>query len=312
VSAPDAAAVEAAVRAEDASAVRELLADATEADRRALAKALKPLLAGPEWELPEPIVFTSIEDGLAFMRSQMTATMRGEEPEPPAGERERRKWRQLSRTPAFAALGVGVAGGRPAAGRALDECRGRDHHVSDAEWAAVAGVLADRNPPWLAELVDARLGDDWRHRSAGSWSLARRLVRIDAIDRPVVPEYGAVMVWRLAQPPPLSGPIPAGYDQPMPEPAGTGGDLLARAILHYPGLLEHEIWRLFTDPGVGKEMESAIGWGRPWPVRCGWPPFPWLSARRWPGRCSSARGSRPLTTSRARSAGMRSVPTWAG
>jgi hypothetical protein len=60
VSAPDAAAVEAAVRAEDASAVRELLADATEADRRALAKALKPLLAGPEWELPEPIVFTSI------------------------------------------------------------------------------------------------------------------------------------------------------------------------------------------------------------------------------------------------------------
>ena len=261
MSAP-AAAVEAAVRAEDVSAVRELLADATEADRRALAKALKPLLAGPEWELPEPIVFTSIEDGLAFIRSQMTATMRGEEPEPPTGERERREWRQLSRTPAFAALAVGVAGGRAATGRALDECRGRDHHVSDAEWAAVAGVLADRNPPWLAELVDARLSDDWRHRSAGSWSLARRLVRIDAIDRPVVPEYGAVMVWRLAQPPPLSGPIPAGYDQPMPEPAGTGGDLLARAILRDSGLLEHEVWRLFTDPGVGKEMESAIGWGR--------------------------------------------------
>jgi hypothetical protein len=262
VSAPDAAAVEAAVRAEDVSAVRELLADATEADRRALAKALKPLLAGPAWELPEPIVFTSIEDGLAFMRSQMTATARGEEPEPPAGERERREWRQLSLTPAFAALAVGVAGGRAAAGRALDECRGRDHHVSDEDWAAVAGVLADRNPPWLAELVDARLSDDWRHRSAGSWSLARRLVRIDAIDRPVVPEYGAVMVWRLAQPPPLSGPIPAGYDQPMPEPAGTGGDLLARTILRDPGLLEHEIWRLFTDPGVGKEMEGAIGWGR--------------------------------------------------
>ena len=110
--------------------------------------------------------------------------------------------------------------------------------------------------------MDARLSDDWRHRSAGSWSLARRLVRIDAIDRPVVPEYGAVMVWRLAQPPPLAGPIPAGYGQPMPEPSETGGDLLARTILRDPGLLEHEIWRLFTDPGVGKEMEGGIGWGR--------------------------------------------------
>src|SRR4029077_18840629 len=102
-------------------------------------------------------------------------------------------------------------------GHALDECNGRDHHVSDAEWAVIAGVLADRNPPWLAELVDTRLSDGWRHRSAGSWSRARGLVRLDTIDRPVIPEYGAVMVWRLAQSPPLAGPIPAGYGQPMPE-----------------------------------------------------------------------------------------------
>jgi len=80
------------VRAEDASAVRELLAEATEADRRARGKALKPLLEGPKWELPEPIVFTGIDDGLAFMRSQMAAKMRGEEPEPSASERERQEW----------------------------------------------------------------------------------------------------------------------------------------------------------------------------------------------------------------------------
>ena len=248
------------MRAEDASAVRELLAEATEADRRALAKALKPLLEGPKWELPEPIVFTSIDDGLAFMHSHMAAKMRGEEPEPSASERERQEWGQLSRTPAFAALAVGVAGGRVAAGRALDECRGHAYRVSDAECAAIAGVLADRNPPWLAELVDTRLGGEGWHPGVGSWPLARWLVRLDAIDRPIVPAYGAAMVGALAQSPPLSGPMPTRSGEPMPEPAGTGGDLLARVILDDTGLLKHEIWRLFTDPGVGKEMEGAF-WG---------------------------------------------------
>jgi hypothetical protein len=264
VSAPDAAAVEAAVRAEDASAVRELLAEATEADRRALAKALKPLLEGPKWELPEPIVFTSIEDGLAFMHSQMAAKMRGEEAEPAASERERQEWGQQSRTPAFAALAVGVAGGRAAAERALDECHGRDYRVSDAECATIAGVLADRNPPWLAELVDTRLGGEGWHPGVGSWSLARWLVRLGAIERPDVPEYGARMVQALTRDPPLSPPLepgqsrfePPGYDGPRRKMVGTGGVLLARAILDNPGLLQHEIWRLFTDPGVGQEMED--------------------------------------------------------
>lgn len=95
----------------------------------------------------------------------------------------------------------------------------------------------------------------------GSWSLPRWLVRLGAIDRPVIPEYGAVMASGLAQSPPLSGPIPTRFGEPMPEPAGTGGDLLARAILDDPGLLEHEIWRLFTDPGVGREMEGGLAWG---------------------------------------------------
>lgn len=64
MSAPDAAAVEAAVRAEDAAAVRELLADATEADRRALAKTLKPLLDGPKWEGETP-AFAALAVGVA-------------------------------------------------------------------------------------------------------------------------------------------------------------------------------------------------------------------------------------------------------
>jgi hypothetical protein len=248
VSAPDAAALHAAVRAEDASAVRELLADATEADRRALAKALKTLLKGPKLEQPRPFRIASAGDAAAII--QMVAS-------DPQGQ----DWWDLSHTPAFAALAVGVAGGRAVADRALGECHGRDFDVSDADWAAIAGVLADRNPPWLGELVDTRLrGGGWlpfRH-----WSLARSLVRLGAIDPPATPEYGAAMVGALALRPPLSGPMPPRPGQRMPEPIGTGGDLLARAILDDPGLLGHEVWRLFTDPGVGKEMEDRLFWGR--------------------------------------------------
>jgi hypothetical protein len=55
VTAPDAATLEGAVRAENAALVREQLRDATEGERRALTKALKPLLEaavpeyGPGW-----------------------------------------------------------------------------------------------------------------------------------------------------------------------------------------------------------------------------------------------------------------------
>jgi hypothetical protein len=50
-----------------------------------------------------------------------------------------------------------VAGGRNAADSALNECHGRDWRVADAEYEALAGVLADRNPPWFADLVERRL-----------------------------------------------------------------------------------------------------------------------------------------------------------
>jgi hypothetical protein len=47
MTAPDAASVEATIRSADASRVREQLANATEEERRALAKALKPLFRRP-------------------------------------------------------------------------------------------------------------------------------------------------------------------------------------------------------------------------------------------------------------------------
>ena len=73
-------------------------APATEADRRALAKTLKPLLDGPTWERPKPIMMGSIQDGMSFALSQMTAQARGEEPEPSAAEQERRDWWELRLT----------------------------------------------------------------------------------------------------------------------------------------------------------------------------------------------------------------------
>jgi hypothetical protein len=258
VTSADAGRLEAAVRAEDASAVREVLRNATEADRRALAKALKPLIDGPQFELPQPVMFRDLGDGLAFMAERMAEQAAGREPEPSAHEREPRDWWQLSKTPAFAAMGVGLAGGHLAADKFLVECHGRDYQVSDAEQEAVAGVLADRNPPWLADLVERRLSARWP-MGLNAWRMTRALVRLGVIDRPENPEYGAQLPIALAQEPPTR---PSPHPRAVPEPAGTGGDRLARTLLADPGLLEHEVWRLFTDPGVGHAMERGILWGQ--------------------------------------------------
>jgi hypothetical protein len=92
VTAPDAAALERAVRAEDVALVRALLQGATEGERRVLAKALRPLLEGPEWELPKPIVFDSLAGGMAFIFGKMAETMAGVEEEPTAAEQEHSDW----------------------------------------------------------------------------------------------------------------------------------------------------------------------------------------------------------------------------
>ena len=273
MTAPDAAALEAAVRAEDAALVRDLLKDATEADRRALATALKPLRDGPKWEPPAPVVFTHLAEGTEFIFGQMMARMRAEpEPEPSAAEQAHQDWWQLTKTPAFAAFRLGVAGGPRPASEALDECHGRDYHVSDAEYEALAGVLADRDPPWLAELIERRLASELP-LGLPTWPLAWRLVRLGAIARPASPDYGVKMVGALLQDPPVDPPLrpgegryePAGYDGPRRRMTGTGGDQLAAVLRARPDLLKHELWRLFTDPGVGKEMERysfATSWDK--------------------------------------------------
>jgi hypothetical protein len=227
VSACDVAAVDAAVRAGDAARVRDLLQGATEKERRDLLKALPPLLRRP--------------------------------PEPDASERERVNWRMLSDNVGFVAVLAGCASGRPAVMRALE---GAPYHwqLTPGDYDAFAGVLADRKPPWLGDLIDRMLTQS-HELGVESWPLARRLVRLSAIDRPDAEEYGVKMVRALAQAPP---PFRRG-ETPTPQETakafGTGGDQLATVLLRDPGLLEDEVWRLFTLPGAGKELERDVYYG---------------------------------------------------
>jgi uncharacterized protein DUF6493 len=222
VTVPDAAAVDAAIRAGDAVRVRDLLQGATEKERGAVPKALKPLLQRP--------------------------------PDPDAPKSEWDAWRVLSDNVAFVAVMAGCASGYRAVMRALD---GAPYHwkLTPGDYDAFAGVLADRKPSWLADLVSRMLTRSFEP-GVQAWPLARRLVRLGAIDRPAAEEYGIKMIKELRQAPP---PVRHGETQTPQERAeafGSGGDRLATVLLADPGLLSDEVWRLFTLPGVGKEMEG--------------------------------------------------------
>ena len=225
MTAPDAASLDAAIRAWDGARVRELLASATERERGALAKALKPLLQRTLPSLPD------------------------------SGHRDLHK---ASRKGTVIAAGIGLAGGYQPALRALEvawswELTPRDYDV-------FAGVLADRNPAWLGKLVDRMLAGQF-DGYVQSWPLARRLIRLGVIDRPAAEEYGLKMIKALAQAPP-----PMRRDNHISPEAeakafGTGGDRLAAVLREDRGLLEDEVWRLFTIPGIGKEMEWKTYYG---------------------------------------------------
>jgi hypothetical protein len=140
--------------------------------------------------------------------------------------------------PAVVAAAVGIAGGRAKAARYLDNYYD-EHYVLDegippAAYEAIAGVLADRNPPWLAALVESRLPFRITRSKVNDWRLARWLVRLGAIDPPPIREYTAGMVRTL-----WLARIP-----------------LETALMQDPGLIDHEVWRLFTDLAVGPD---AIG-----------------------------------------------------
>jgi hypothetical protein len=192
-----------AIERDDAAGVRDLLRQATEAERRACARALDPLLAGPA-------------DGAPF----------------PEG------WLQLARRLAFQAAAFGLAPGAIPAGR---HAYLLSRILSAAELEILARVLDDRRPPWLASFVDRRLAA--RNAGPDAWVIARRLVALGAIERPAIPEYTTRMLVALRRFA-LNGPTMSHVD-PL------------RELLADPGLLEDEVWRLFTTPGVTRGIEPG-------------------------------------------------------
>jgi hypothetical protein len=218
VTAPDVASLEAVIRDADASRVREQLANVTEGERRALAKALKPLLLQPL------------------------------QPEQ----------REACRTGAAIAAGMALAGGCRPALRAMEQAWSWE--LTPSDYDAFAGVLADRSPAWLGELVDRMLTQPFDGH-VRSWPLTRRLVRLGAIVPPDAEEYGVKMIYALLQAPPHVRDGEAQTPQERAEAFGTGGDRLAKVLLDDPDLLADEVWRLFTVPGVGREMEGRAYYG---------------------------------------------------
>ena len=192
-----------AIERDDAVGVRDLLRQAAEAERRACARALDPLLAGPADGAPCPEV-----------------------------------WLQLARRLAFQAAAFGLAPGAIPAGK---HAYLLSRILSAAELEILARILDDRRPPWLASFVDRRLAA--RNAGPDAWVIARRLVALGAIERPAIPEYTTRMLVALRRFA-LNGPTMSHVD-PL------------RELLADPGLLEDEVWRLFTTPGVTSGLEPG-------------------------------------------------------
>ena len=113
--------------------------------------------------------------------------------------------------------------------------------ASFSQWKGVMGhglpgndvasrILSDRRPEWLAELLEQICDEEDRLNQR--WPLVRRLVREGYSNPPRSPRYIDRMLSSL-----------------QGEGSHTGGGL-AKVLLDDPGLLEHEIWRIFeTEPG---------------------------------------------------------------
>ena len=205
----DAAEVERAVRAREPFRVRELLRDATEAERRACARELK--------------AFLSEADG-------------------PGGL----WWGGIGGTPAFGMAAVGLAGGAAPAYRAwqlVNVEAGTGQPPPEAALDGLVGVLADRNPPWLAGFADRMVREQWAQLRWKHWQVVRGLVRHGLIAKPDRPEYTTAMV--------------AGIYAWAPGHEG----LVLTLLRADPGLLDDEVWRLFSVPEAGAELDSGYtGW----------------------------------------------------
>jgi hypothetical protein len=226
-----------AVRRDDGSRVRDLLRDATEADRRACAAALRDSYARLQAAGVMP-ASANVADGLAFLFWRGGWQLGGR----PADEYQFLLDVERNRTPAFVAAALGLAGGIRIAEQVLR--MGHLRWTPPAEdYDLIAAVLADRNPRWLADLI-ARSLDSTRRWGLAPWPLARRLVRLGVIAPPDAPGYTTWMVGSLTS-------------QFRHDYFST----LLSNLLDDPGLLDDEVWRLFTVPGAGPALARAA---RPW------------------------------------------------
>jgi hypothetical protein len=211
--------LEAAIRRDAAAEVRALLLDATEADRRECTRALRSLLDGPD---------------LARLEASAAGRLLAE-------------WDAIRNSAAFLAAALGLARSAIVADIMADRCDAWWEPTA-AELGTIAGVLADRQPPWLADFADRRLSD--RHDlGLNSWILVRALVRLGAIERPDVPQYTTKMPGALCK------RVPAGdrmRDWHMVVH-------VQNALLADPGLLDDEVWRLFTVPDAAAELARYGG-----------------------------------------------------
>lgn len=226
----------AAVLAGEVGQVRGLLRDATEADRSACAESLTSFLISPEiYRRPTG------RDRKGLTEEELILL--------------KRRYARLSG--AVVAAKSGLADGLPAA---LAAAQGVTSWIDpwDDDFDEIAKVYADRRPPWLAELVDARL----QERTAGNplyvggqagleaWFIARRLVRLGAIATPSTAQYTTRMPAALYREQVVAG-------QPTAQRVLLFHPL--DGLLADPGLLDNEVWRLFEVPGAGPELARCNG-----------------------------------------------------
>jgi hypothetical protein len=240
------ATLEAAMRRNDVHAVRDLLRGASEADRAACAKALRSFLTGPKFHLAEPVRLPPQQfmDFLGSGYQRKPAAIEEQEREQAELNRDYDAWREVASGLAFRAAQFGLVGGVAAATRLARDFyhTGHDDDSHDDDASTVAAILADRRPAWLADLADRHL-QQWPGGVA-AWPLARALVRLGAIPRPDVPEYATLM--------------PGGACRRKRGADGRStSQTPAEALLADPGLLDDEVWRLFTVPDAAFELEKA-------------------------------------------------------
>jgi hypothetical protein len=239
-----------AIMGDDPARVRELLREASEADRKHCAQALEPLFDGP---LLHPL------EGLFALGKGVITPSRHDQLIAVIQAREEAEARRHSA--AFVAATLGLVSSLAAARKpgwpsifvngkppwvepdGTHSYRDREPLTRDLE--AIAGVLADRRPSWLGSWVRDLLTARFRF-SLATWPMVRELVRLGAISRPDVPEYTTAMV-RFLYAVRWSGGKAEIERHPLD------------GLLASPWLLEDEVWRLFAVPEAGRMLTACIG-----------------------------------------------------